>query len=69
MAAILRVEPSALDDSASMDTIKTWDSLHHMQMVLALEDEFEVTIPDEDAANITSYALVRLVLSELLEKH
>lgn len=67
MAAILRVSPSDLDDNASMDTIKTWDSLHHMQMVLALEDEFGVTIPDDDAANITSYPLVRLVLNELLE--
>ena len=68
MSAILRVDPAVLDEGSSMDTIETWDSMRHMQLVLALEDEFHVTIPDEDAANITSYPLVRLVLAELLEK-
>ncbi|MFO1325294.1 MAG: acyl carrier protein [Burkholderiales bacterium] len=68
MSAILQVDPGVLGEDSSMDTIKTWDSLRHMQLVLALEDEFGVTIPDEDVANITSYTLVRLVLAELLEK-
>lgn len=68
MATILGVDPAAVGEDASMDTIKSWDSLRHMQLVLALEDEFKVTIPDDDAANITSYPLLRVVLSELLEK-
>ena len=68
MSAILRVDPAVLDEGSSMDTIETWDSMRHMQLVLALEDEFRVTIPDEDAANITSYPLIRLVLAELLEE-
>jgi acyl carrier protein len=33
--------------------------------VLALEEEFKVTIPDEDAGNITSYKLIKLVLNDL----
>lgn len=66
MAAMLGVDAASIDDDASMDTIANWDSLRHMNLVLALEDEFKVTIPDEDAGNITSYKLIKLVLDELL---
>jgi acyl carrier protein len=38
-----------------------------MNLVIALEDEFGVSIPDEDAADITSYALVKVVLEDLMK--
>lgn len=66
MATLLTVEVSAIGEDASMDTIPTWDSLRHMNLVLALEEEFKVAIPDEDAGNITSYKLIKLVIEELL---
>ena len=66
MATLLTVDVSAIGEEASMDTIPTWDSLRHMNLVLALEEEFKVAIPDEDAGNITSYKLIKLVLEELL---
>ena len=66
MAAILKVPAESLGPDGSMDNIKSWDSLQHMNLVLALEEEFGVSIPDEDVGNITSYPLVKLVLEELL---
>jgi acyl carrier protein len=50
-----------------MDTVEAWDSIKHMNLVLAIEEEFGVSIPDEDAGNITSYPLIRLVLNEQLK--
>jgi acyl carrier protein len=67
MATLLTVDVAAIDSEASMDTIPTWDSLRHMNLVLALEEEFKVSIPDEDAGNITSYKLIKLVLEDLLK--
>ncbi len=67
MAAVLNVAPSAIEPQSSMDTIKAWDSLRHMHLILAIEQEFKVMIPDEDAANITSYLLIKLVLLDLLK--
>jgi acyl carrier protein len=67
IATMLNVDQSAIDQDASMDTILTWDSLRHMNLVLAIEEEFKVSIPDEDAGNITSYKLIKLVLEELLQ--
>ena len=67
MATVLTVPPDAIGPDASQDTLKIWDSLKHMNLVLALEQAFGVEIPDEDAAEITSYALVKVVLQELVE--
>ncbi len=66
MASVLEVDVSNLNADASMDNVPGWDSLRQMNLILALEESFGVTIPDEDAANATSYQLIALVLSEQL---
>lgn len=65
MATMLNVDASIINEDSSMDNVPSWDSLRHMNLVLALEEEFKVTIPDEDAGNITSYKLIKLVLNDL----
>lgn len=67
MATLLNVDVAIIGSDASMDNIPNWDSLRHMNLVLALEEEFKVSIPDEDAGNITSYQLIKLVLEDLLK--
>ncbi|BBY36633.1 hypothetical protein MMAN_07670 [Mycobacterium mantenii] len=64
MAAVLEVDPSTISEDASMDSIESWNSLRQMSLVLALEEEFGVSFPDEDAANATSFKLLSLVLQE-----
>jgi len=67
VASVLEVEPDTIGPDTSMDTVGTWDSLRHMNLVLAIEDEFKVSIPDDEVANMTSYPLIILVLKDLLK--
>jgi acyl carrier protein len=67
MATVLEIAADSINDDTSMDTVEAWDSIKHMNLVLAIEEEFGVSIPDEDAANITSSPLIRLVLNEQLK--
>jgi acyl carrier protein len=67
MATVLQVDVESIGPDTDMDTVESWDSLKHLTLVLALESEFGVQIPDEDAGAITSYPLIRLVLRDLLE--
>ena len=67
MATVLGIAVDSINDDTSMDTVEAWDSIKHMNLVLAIEEEFGVSIPDEDAANVTSYPLIRLVLNEQLK--
>ncbi|WP_202949378.1 acyl carrier protein [Sphingomonas sp. PAMC 26621] len=67
IATVLEIDPADIDDDSSMDTIEKWDSIKHMDLILSLEEEFGVSVPDEEAGELTSYALIKLVMKELLE--
>ena len=67
LAVVFRIPADSISDQTSMDTVASWDSVKHMNLVLAIEEEFGITIPDEDAANITSFPLIKLVLNEQLQ--
>lgn len=64
IADVLEEDPSTIGPDFSMDTVDRWDSLRHMTLVLAIEEAFDITIPDEEAADITSWPLIRLVVAE-----
>lgn len=49
-----------------MGTIESWDSLKHMNLVIALEDEFQITIPDEEIGNLLSFSLIKLIVGEII---
>lgn len=66
MAAVFFCRPEDIHDGLNQDNFPAWDSLRHMNLVLALEEEFELTLPDEEAPHLTSYALLRLALRDLL---
>lgn len=66
IANVLRVNRDAVTELTSMDTLDEWDSLAHMNLIIALEEEFAVSVPDEDAANMTSVELIQVVLNELI---
>lgn len=68
IATVMEVDESLIDESSSMDNIERWDSLKHMDLILAIEEEFGVMIPDSEAAELTSYALIKLVVGELLRE-
>ena len=66
MGTVLEVPADSVGPGTDMDTVESWDSLRHLTLVLALEQEFGVQIDDEDAGSITSYPLIKLVLEDLL---
>lgn len=54
MAQIFNVEVDAITEQSSPESIERWDSLKHMQLILAIEDEFEITFSDDDIPNLLS---------------
>lgn len=47
MAAVLGVGETELSDDSSPDTVSTWDSLNHLNLVMAIESEFGIELtPD-----------------------
>jgi acyl carrier protein len=65
MAVVFEVNSDSINENTSADTIETWDSLRHMNLILALEEEFNVTIPDEEVGNLMNFKLIELVITDL----
>lgn len=65
VAAVLDVDPAGLGDDASPATIPNWDSVKQMDIILAVEDEFNVRFNDEAFTEISSYALIRAELASM----
>jgi acyl carrier protein len=64
MAAVFNVSEETINEDSSPDTVEAWDSLKHMNLILALEDEFEIEFSEDETVELLSYKLISLVLKE-----
>ncbi len=63
---VLGVDPDAVVEEASFKDDLDADSLDLVELVMALEERFEVTIPEEELGNIASVGqAVDVVLGKL----
>lgn len=67
MSVVFEVPAESINQDSSQDSIEKWESLRHLNLILALEEEFDVEIPDEEVGNLMNFKLIRLVISELKE--
>jgi acyl carrier protein len=67
MSAVFEIPIESISDDSSYDNIENWDSLRHLNLILALEEEFEVSIPDEEVGNLVNYKLIELIINDLLK--
>ena len=56
LSSILAVPVDRLDLHSSRDTLEQWDSLKHMTLMLALEEEFGIEFDDKEMAELCDAA-------------
>jgi acyl carrier protein len=61
---IFKIEISSINDETSVDTVDIWDSLKHLNLVIALEEAFNITFTEEESVEIMSYPLIKAILNE-----
>ncbi len=54
LAKALKVAPETITDNASQEDLSAWDSVRHMNVVLALENDFDIEFDDEELPKMTS---------------
>ena len=64
ISQIMNVPVEQITDNSSPDTIQKWDSLHHMNLILALEEELGVQFSDDEVVEMLSVELILLTLKE-----
>ena len=53
-----------LNGDSSPDTIEEWDSIMHINLVLAIEEEFGVKFTDEEILEMMNASLIVMALKE-----
>ncbi len=65
LSDVFNIPRDSVSEETSIDTVKTWDSLKHLELVLSLEAKFNLTFTHEETTEILNYNLIRMTL----EKH
>lgn len=64
---VYSVEESALNESFVNTDVDTWDSIHQLSMVAAIEEAFDLMMDAEDILEMTSYENVKQLLASKYE--
>jgi acyl carrier protein len=64
MSVVFDISPDQINEDSSIDNIENWDSLKHLNLILALEEEFGISIPDEEVGNLVNFKLISIVINE-----
>lgn len=65
MGAVFDVTPEEITEQASPGTVEQWDSLRQINLIVALEEEFEVRFPEDTLEQLISLQLIELSLRDL----
>lgn len=64
MGAVFGVNPKSIDATASPDTIEIWDSLRHLNLILALEEHFNIQFTLDEVEVMDNYNLIVTLVSQ-----
>lgn len=58
IGSILDVKPEDLSENSEPDSIENWDSVNHMHIITALEDEFDLLLTEEEIIEMLSISKI-----------
>lgn len=67
MTAVFETEIENISDDASPDTINNWDSLRLINLVAAIEEEFDIEFEEEEIIEMLNFKLICLLVAEKLK--
>jgi acyl carrier protein len=65
-ADILEVSPDRITPQSSSENIETWDSVHHLNLILAFEQELGLQLEPEEIDQMNSVERITSILARKL---
>jgi acyl carrier protein len=69
MSDVFNIDIESIDNDSSPDNIENWDSLKHMNLIVALEEEFDIEFDDNDIENLLNFQLINLTIKEYIDNN
>ena len=68
MAAVFEIEVFNIPENAAPELIDEWDSLKHMSLIVALEEEFSILFTDDELTDLINLELMQqIVFSKIVD--
>jgi len=67
MVDVFNIDIESINNNSSPDNIENWDSLKHMNLIVALEEEFGVEFDDNDIENLLNFQLINLTIKGYID--
>jgi acyl carrier protein len=68
VAGVLGLSEAQLDVNAEMNEIDEWDSMRNIQILQALEENYDILFPEDDIFDLTSVTALAEEIEKLKEK-
>jgi acyl carrier protein len=66
---VIGLAPSELNDGIAYNSIESWDSLKHLELVGALEERFRIELDTDDIIAMENFGKVKTILGKYLNKN
>jgi acyl carrier protein len=64
VAELFELDPAAVDDALTPEDVELWDSMNHLRLVSAVEEEFQIKLSMREIESIRSLATLRALIEQ-----
>ena len=65
MSNIFDLNEDDIVSDSSMENIEKWDSLGHLKLIMAVEENFGVSLQADDMIDLTSFSKIKVFLEKI----
>ncbi len=67
LAKTFKISPGEAEKDLTMPEVAGWDSLTHMDLIVAIEQEFNIQLSGDDIADMLSFEAIRQTVKKYLD--
>jgi acyl carrier protein len=64
ISKILKVKPNQIKDNSGLGQSSNWDSIGHLKILLAIEQEFKINFGDKEIISIINYYNIKNLIKK-----
>ena len=66
MSEVFDINKDTIKDDSSTNNLVEWDSMNHMNLIVALEEEFKCDFDEDDIEIMVSFEIVKTIIENKL---
>ena len=67
ISIVFELNENEINEFSSPENIENWDSIGHLNLIVSLEDEFEIKFTDEEIIEMLNFNLIEEILIQKLK--